>query len=215
MGTELANVVDVAKLQKYDDKAFNSMSSGSFLPRLQLMSAASDLCKKGQFPINHYAFITGQSHVDVGAEVDILVIAWRPKAMKIGGEDVLVSYNPDSDLFRQIQVESNGKDSGCMYGPEFLVYIGSEKKFATLFLGSKSARKEGDNVRARLGKLATMKSQFIEWKSYAWQAPTCIACNTPFDLPSTEEIMAEADKFNNPTEGVEPEKAQTTSGRAR
>jgi len=214
MGTELANVVDVASLQKYDDKTFDGMSSSTFLPRLQLMSASSDMCKQGKFPINHYAQITGQTYTDVGAEVDVLVIAWRPKAMKIG-EDIIVSHNPDCELFKQIERESEGKDSGCMYGPEFLVYIASTKKFATLFLGSKSARREGNNVRARLGKAATMKSQFIEWKSYKWQAPTCIACNTPFDLPSTEEIVAEAEKFNNPTEGVEQEKAPSSSERAR
>lgn len=205
-------IPEAASLQKYSDKDFDAMASSAYLPRLQLMTSSSDICKTGAFPINHYALINGQNHTDVGLEVDALIIAWRPKAMKMA-DDIVVSYNPNDDLFRQIQQESETKDSGCMYGPEFLVF--TQGKFATFFLGSKSARKEGQNVRARLGQIATLKSKLIEWKAYKWQAPVVIPCNSPFDLPSTEAITEEVEKFNNPPVVAAPEKAQAASNRAR
>lgn len=200
MTTELA-IPEITGMQKYDDKAFDSMSGSSYLPRLQLMTASSDKCKTGEFPINHYASVSGQSYQDLGSETDILVIAWRPKALKMG-DDIVACYDPESEVFRKIQLESEIKDSGCMYGPEFLVYVPAVKKFATFFLGSKSARREGNNVRARTGKAATLKSRLVEWKSYKWQAPECKPCNTPFDLPSTEDIKEQVEKFNNPPQQV-------------
>ena len=185
-------------IEKFDDDAFAAATkAGDFLPRLQLMTANSDQCKKGEFPINHYALVQGQNLVDLGETLDIAVVTWRPKALEIDDEIITV-YDPEDEEFKRIQEKSNEKDSGCMFGPEFLVYIPSKKQFATFFMGSKSARREAPGLRARVGKAATLKSHLIETKKYSWYAPTIVPCSTPMDIPPVEEIQEQVDKFNNP-----------------
>jgi len=190
---------DIAgSLQKYDDQALAAVSTGGFLPRLQLMISNSGPCKSGAFPINHYAVIENQNNVDVGKEVDMLVIVWRPKAMDTSGDEIIVSHDETSQLFKDISAKTLEKNSGCMFGPEYLVYIPSVKKFATFFLGSKSSRREATAMNGRLGKGATLKSRHCESKGFDWYSPVCVACNQPFELPDMAEVAAQADKFNNP-----------------
>jgi len=187
-------------LEKFDDAIFKAATkSGDYLPRLQLMTAASEKCKKNEFPINHYALIRDQNHQDLGETVDILLVTWRPKALEIGDEVISV-FKADHPEFLRIQDKSGEKDSGCMYGPEFLVYIPAVKEFATFFCGSKSSRREAPNVKALMRKAATLKSRFVETKKYKWFTPAVTPCSTPFEAPDMEQLAKEVQKFNNPPE---------------
>lgn len=189
---------------KYDDKVFeDTTKAGDWLPRLQLMTAASEKCKDGSFPMNHYALASGQNLRDVGQTVDVLVLSWRPKAMDIGDE-IITIYDPENPEFNRIREASGEKDSGCMYGPEFLIYIPSAEQFATFFMGSKSARREAPSVKARMLKAGTLKSNLVKTAKYTWQTPTCVPCSTPFELPGESEIKTQVEKFlNPPTTNVE------------
>jgi len=187
-------------LSKYSEDVFKETTkSGDYLPRLQLLTAASDKCKEGAFPINHYAFIRDQNFDDLGEAVDVLVVTWRPKALEIGDE-VLSVFNPDHSEFKRIQEKSGEQDSGCMYGPEYLMYVPARKEFATFFCGSKSARREAPNIQNLLGKPGTLKSKKIETKRYTWFAPTITACSTPFEAPDIENLKKAVEKFNSPPE---------------
>lgn len=202
-------------VQKFDDKIFDSVAKvGDYLPRIQLMSSNSALCKKGEFPVNHYALIQDKNHDDLGPDVDILVIAWRPKAMEIA-EQVLAIYDTENQEFTRIAEKSEEQDSGCMYGPEFLIYIASRQKFATFFMGSKSARRESPNLKAQMHKAATLKSRLIETKKYTWQSPQITPCTTPFDIPETDEIKEKLKKFNNPPVTEVEVVEEDTEARAR
>ena len=174
-------------------------TSGDYLPRLQLMTSNSDKCKQGDFPINHYAMIRDQTFTDLGTDVDVLVIAWRPKALEIG-EELISSYDPDCETFKSIESRSAQQNSGCMFGPEFLVYIPEQRAFATFFMGSKSARKEAPNVHAKLQKSGTLSSKLIETTKFKWQAPLMKGCSTPIDLPDKVDIDEQVQKFLNPKE---------------
>lgn len=209
---ELIKLEGVA-VQKFDDKAFlEATKSGDYLPRLQLMTANSDICKKGQFPINSYALVSGQTHTDLTATVDILVIAWRPKAIEIG-EVIITAYDVNHAEFTRIAEKSNEKDSGCMFGPEFLVWVPSVKQFATFFMGSKSTRRESPNLKALLHKGATLKSHLIETPKYSWMSPVIVPCTTPFEIPSVPDAMEQVNKFNNPPV-TEVEKVETPAAGA-
>jgi len=185
-------------LAKYDDSVFKETTkSGDYLPRLQLMTSASEKCKSGEFPINHYALIRDQNFDDLGEAIDLLVVTWRPKALEIG-EEVVSVFDPEHAEFKRIQDKSSEADSGCMYGPEYLMYIPAKKMFATFFCGSKSARREAPNIQNKLGQAATLKAKKIETKKYTWFAPSCTICSTPFEAPDTEELKKAVEKFNNP-----------------
>ena len=73
------------------DEDFKAVASGSagFLPRLQLFSGNSDMTKRGKIPIAHYGLVTGRDSVDdLGPEVEILPVSWRPKAMRLTDDQV-------------------------------------------------------------------------------------------------------------------------------
>lgn len=200
-------------LQKYDDKAFEAVvTSGNYLPRLQLMTSQSEKCKDGSFPINNYALVVGEIFNDLGKEVDILVICFRPKAIEMG-DAVISCYDQNAEEFKRIATKSEQPNSGCMFGPEFLVYVPSHKKFATFFMGSKSARKEAPAVRALMQAAATLKSKKITTPQYTWFAPQAVPCSTPFELPDMELLKKEVEKFNNPpAQEVEKAKSEQSAG---
>lgn len=212
---ELAKLDDLngLELDKYGDDDFDATAKAqSFLPRLQLLTANSSKCKSGDFPINHYVLINDQRYDDLGKNIDVLVLTWRPKALETG-ENIISVFEPDSAEFQRIQEKSGEKNSGCMYGPEFLVWIDSVKTFATFFMGTKSARRESGNVKARLKNSATLSSQECKNKSYTWYAPQCAGCSTPVGMPPKDELFAVVERFNNPPkptmETVSDETAET------
>jgi len=216
MSTELVsfNPSELVNLQKFSNEDFEKVSgTGDFTPRIQLMSSSTDLCKKGLFPVNHYALIKSQNHIDLGKEVNVVVLAYRPKALRILDSAVEVSYDPISQEFKEIQDASNETDSGCMYGPEFFVWLPVKDTFATLFMGSKSARREAPNIRALMPGAATLKSKLIEYKKYTWQAVMVTTCSTPLLTPPMSVIVQEVEKFNNPPKFVLEEAPQDSRDR--
>lgn len=215
MSNELINLAEAGIVSKHDDAAFDKVAAGKFLARIQFMSSSSAPCKDGSFPVNHYALFKSKTPIDLTAEVDILVVSWRPKALRIG-EAVLAFYDVENPEFKKIADESDTQDSGCMYGPEFLCYIPSMKEFATFFMGSKSSRNESPNMKALMGKGATLRSQKLSNKKYTWQSSQVVPCSTPFELPSMEEIKKVAETFNNPpVNEVETVEEAPAGGRAR
>ena len=186
------------QVQKWNEKSFTDLVTATgYLPRLQLQTANSKPCKAGTFPVNHYAIVKDKTLRDIGLTVDVLIIAWRPKALEMG-EAVIAAYDPEDAEFKRIAEKSEIKDSGCMYGPEFLVWVPALSQFALFYMGNKSARRESPNMVARLYKGATLKSKHIETKQYDWYAPCVTPCTTPFEVPSKEDIAEQVEKFNNP-----------------
>lgn len=189
------------EMQKYDEDVFKEVvTPGGYLPRLQLMTSQSNKCKSGDFPINHYALVRDGNHTDCGKEVDILVIAWRPKAIQITDETVIAVFDHESDQFKSIVEKSEVQDSGCLYGPEYLVYVPEKKQYALFFMGSKSSRRESPNVKALICKAGTLEPKHVVTKKYEWYTPAIKPCATPFEVPDIEDIKEQVDKFNNPPE---------------
>lgn len=199
---ELVSLEDLAEntaVSKYGDEAFENLRSSTYLPRLQLMTANAGECKKARFPVNHYAIVEGSNFKDVGKTVDCLILAWRPKALEIDDE-ILTIYDPDDAEFARIQDRAdNEKDSNCMWGFEFLMWLGTQKRFVTFFCGTKSARREAPNIKSLVNKAATLRSKLIETKKFTWQGIDVVACSTPMGgMPQKVKMTEEIEKFNNP-----------------
>jgi len=177
-----------------------STKTGAYLPRLQLMTSSSDVCKAGDFPVNHFALVRDQNYKDLGTEVNLLVLAWRPKALQMGDEIISVFDTKDPE-FARIRELSTVKDSKAMYGPEYLVWIGGAECFATFFMGTKSMRREASVVQDHLEKSITLKPAKIQNSKYTWFSPKAERCTTIFRLPENEEqdqMEEEYKKFMSP-----------------
>lgn len=198
MTTELIKIEDLSTdIQEYNDDQFALTSrSGDYLPRLQFMSARSPKCSSGDFPINHYALVNDQQFDDLGTELDVVVVAWRPKALHVG-ETVITLFNPEKPQFQEIQEKSGLKDNmEDMFGPEFLIWIPHISKFATLFMCSASMRRESPKIKAFLKGQATLSSQYIKTAKFEWHTIKVLPCSTPpQSMPDTEELRKEYLKF--------------------
>lgn len=215
-GEALLDLGKDVNLQKYGEEVANKLTKTGFLPRLQLMTGNSKQCKSGKFPVNKFALISGQDHKDIGEPIDILVLVWRPKAIDTQSDEMIVSHDIESAEFRRIQEESEVKDSGCMFGQEFLVYVPSHEQFATFFMGTKTSRREAPNLLALCQKAATLSAQEIKTKKHTWFSPQVVKCSTAFKLPSKADCLEQIAEFNDPkiqeVERVEKDETETVRG---
>ena len=201
--------------------SFDSIvSSGDYLPYLQLFGSKSDACAQGKIGIGHYGLVKDKQITDISPEVDLVIVSWRPKAVQ-SGDEFLVDFHPEivdgeitNTLFKKIVDLSNVRDSGCMYGPEFLLWIPSANTFATYHMNSKTGRREARNMQPLIGKAATLKCHLIEQGKYKWHGPLVIPCSSPLDMPPEDEIREQYAKFQNPPRN-EMEVADDNDTRAR
>jgi hypothetical protein len=206
MENEIIPRSDMSLAPSYDEKIFDTIvSTTDYLKRLQLAGANSDLAKEGKVGMGHFALIRDSKNVkDLGSELDALVCAWRYKAMEIKNDTVLNVYDPLSPDFTRIKDLSDVKDSGCMVGLDFLLYLPKEDEFVTLYLSSKSARREAPALRAKIDEVnkkpgpVTLKVALASNKKYKWHVITVNDCVTTFDLPDEDEFAKVVNKFQNP-----------------
>jgi hypothetical protein len=226
MGEEQVNAL--AELEKAvnnslsirDDKAFAALTKSSeYFPRLQLCTSSSNLCKEGKVGINEYAYIVSDDDFTVlGKELEIIPIAWRPKALDMSGAKPVSVYDEKSEAFNAIATKSDTKDSKCTFGPEFLVWIPKNKKFACLHMGSKTNRPESKNIRPHMMKGVTLKSYTIKTEKYTWQGINAFPCTTPLEGPDPKEALEVLNKFNKEVSdnvAAKVEVAATNDGAAR
>jgi hypothetical protein len=186
-------------VSKHSDADFDQdQTQSKFLPRVQLMTGRSAKCERGEFPINHYALVvTGGKFLDLGETFDCLVLAWRYKALEIA-EEIITVYDRKDPEFTRIKDAADAKEDNFMWGYEFLLWLGQEKRFATYFAGSISARNESKNIKSQMNGAATFRSEFIEGKKHSWQNIQVVVCSTPMNMPGANAVAEQRDRFLNP-----------------
>lgn len=214
------------------DLAAYSEGSQSYLPRLQLVSKGKYIDLQKIAPGNWGIPQDGDNIEDLGAAVDILVLAVRDKALDTSGETPIAVYDKTNPLFDDIVSKAGEKDSGCMFGPSFLVLERNTGKLLELFFGNKSARQEAGKmaqflpvseaqaeqfgVEAREPQPCTLTSKLVQRPRYSWHVPVVQRCTTPFaELPPTDFLVTQIQEFLNPKQGDTPEVAEEGETRSR
>lgn len=186
-----------------------------YLQRVQLVTKGKYV-DKGKIQPGHYG-VPGQDDeiLDLGDAIDVLVFASRDKALDTTEDPPLAIYDVDDEVFQDIEKRAGTKDSGCMFGPSFLLFERNTGKFFEFFCGNKSGRMEAGKFNPFLPvseaqaeafgceahgpQPMTLRAKYIERKNYSWHAPQVFNCSTPFsNLPPIEEIVREIEKFLNP-----------------
>jgi hypothetical protein len=238
MSNELipADVIGVVT-QVANDEDFADLGKSGFLQRIELKSRG-ELIDTGVVKPGHYCISKGNGEAeDIGASIDVLVIARRPKAIDMTDkENLIICYDRKSDVFRDIEKRSYEQNSHCQFGASFLVVERSTGGLYELFLGSKSNRLETNTISAamaispekaeQLGEKPrgpiplTLKSERITKKKEGWSwfviKPT--PCSNPFtkdQVPKAEVIKDEVKKFLDPDSGKKQDVKATEPGKEK
>lgn len=194
-------------------------TAGDFLPRLQLYGGNSTAAKEGKIGIGCYGIVRSKDVIeDLGKSVDVVIVDGRAKALRVEKDNsIITKFDPNDVEFKKIMAESNVKDSGCMYGPEFLLYVPSAEAFVTFFMSSKTARRAAKNVYARMRKGATLSAELIKTAKYSWHGPVCNPSSAPFEnMPSADDFTEASNKFRaEKGSEVETVTGGTAGGRTR
>lgn len=189
------------------DESFNAVAKqNAFFSRVQLYGSNSKLVKQNKIQAGHYGLVQDKDNVfDLTTEFNCFVLGWRPKALRIDGENTKAYYNPKTDVFKAIEADSGTPDSGCMYGPEFMIYIPDRNEFSTFFFGNPTFRRAAPKLRALMKKAATIGSNLIEKGKYMWHGPIITECTAPLNMPEDREafvaqLTKNMESFNNPPE---------------
>jgi len=196
--------------------------SGDYLDRIQLFQGTSALAKEDKIKAGHYGVPKNEDVEVLGPTIDLLVFAAKPKALDTSGDTPVAVHDPESAEFQRIKEQAETvKDSGCMYGLEFLVFERNSGKFYTYFANSASARREAGKMIPNKEILSvTLGATFVKKRQYSWHAPTVTKCSTDFaNFPDRAKIRAEVEKFSKPDGDDGREEvgadAPATKGRSR
>lgn len=203
------------------DDVFADLAKGSdYLCRLQLQGKASALFGAGKIERFHYAYIiTKEKFLDLGKSVNILPICWRPLALDMNTPIPIQFFDVKSAGFKETAARADaGGDSKCTYGPDFLVWIPEIEKFASLHLGSKTARIDAPDLMKimKANGASTLTSRTIIKPTFTWDAITFNQCSSPIEYPDPEKAKDQIEKFFLQTKVTSPEKVEpATAGRTR
>jgi hypothetical protein len=184
-------------VSRYDDDVFGSLTiQGGFLPRLALYSSRSKVCERGLFKANHWGVVSGKDKLDdLGENFNAVPLAYRPMALDLREKKAVAYFDPNSPKFKECTEESTKKDSKCMSGIQFLVYVQGHG-LATYYCASKSAKMLAPMIRKLVNSYVSFGSVTVESGDYVFRAPTVVVSNVQFDLP-IEEIQAKRAEFIN------------------
>lgn len=179
-----------------------------YLPRFQLFGSKTDAVAEGRIPAGHYGLVKDDEITDLGEEVNVILVSRRTKALKLGGDTPVSVYDVKSDLFQEIKAQSAVKDSGCMFGYEFLIWIPDAETFALYHMNNKTGRREAKKTKALMGCAITLKCHLIDppTSKYKWHGPVILPCSTPLGMPDDEKLRVQCNKFHNPPAPVVLEK---------
>lgn len=204
------------------ENALSNVSKvGDWLPYIVLHSSSAAV-KKKEIEGGHFGLHPSKGTIiDLGASFVALFLAWRPKAMQYKPK-VLSFYDSTSKEFKDVEERAkNTKDSGCGVGPEFLVWLPDQRKFATYFLGNKTGRNESPNITGPLEDkgpfLCVQNAKLIEMGEYMWHGPETKKHDIPLSKeqqPILAELKEQLHKFNNP-DPVQEEVADEADDKTR
>ena len=207
-----------------DEKALAAMmKTGDYLPRFTLYASSSKAVKQDKIQQGRFGIEKDKQITDLGKEVDVIVCAVRPCAIRIltAQNKVLSYYDYKSPQFQEIQVIAEGGDkkSGCLFGPQFLLWVPVAQEFVLYHMNNPTGRRAAPELKGLLKQAATIKSKLIESGGNSWHGPDIVPCSTPISvLPDKDEFDKQIEKFKNPKEAtveVDPDAQQADSGEQR
>lgn len=196
-------------MSKLDDADLKGLVGSDFLPRLQVNSSNTEACKAGLCDMNVWGLLVSKNRCDnLGKEIEAILCAWRPQAIKINkatGQN-LYFYDRTSAEFRGVITDANTDNRNNLFGIGFLVWLPVADTFATYFACSKSARVEAANFIDLMKKpeggyktaKVTLKMRGASNSLGSWMIGYAEPLTGDLPIPEAESFQTEMDRFLNP-----------------
>lgn len=209
MSFELSSLPSGAIERKEDAAEIAKVSGATYLGRLSVMAMQAKPVMNDKIKAGQLAIVWSADQVlDLTKSCDVLFLARRVKAMSFGPPIINV-YDAKDKEFQRIRddADASGYDSGCSYGPEYLVWVRGANKFAGLFCNNKTLRRGSaeinrimdDWVQNKKPPFATLTSSKKTDGKNTWFGIDTTRCSTPFETgPTKEEVDEQVHKFLNP-----------------
>jgi hypothetical protein len=200
------NAMPVSKYA--DDAVFKNVAGTAYLPRVQLFGSSNKQVKKRLIGQGHFGLVRStEDIVDLGEQFSTLVLAWRPKAIRMKEGKATVYFNPKDPEFQAVEKAGKAGDKNCMFGPEFLLCLSEhDRQFATWLFGNGTLRKRAPFMKTCMHGAAALESELIEWNGYSWYGPKIEKAAMISGVPEDpelfqafqEEVRQQCEAFNNP-----------------
>lgn len=216
MSTELAVPTDFSGLPVVQNDTMLDIIAPpmDYLPRVELFTAATKMCKSGKSPMNYFGIVKGKDKIDLVGETLLvfpLALRFRSFDFSVKGK-VTCAYDPHNEVFKAHMAQADaprpkGEMSNFSYGPEFLVYV-KDHGYATVFYKNKSWKSLAKTTEALMKNrcFAKYSSYYKEQGTNNWQAPDIMKVEGAFELPPIADMVKAIEKFRS-VSGV-----QTTDG---
>jgi len=210
--------VSTEKLDALDDVS----QATEFLPRIQLITKGKYV-DTGKIAPGHWGVPQpgGEDIIDLGDKIDVIPMDGRTKALDVSDKENIISVYDGKDPEFQ-RIKNAPKNTGCMWGPSYLVIERSTGKLYELYFSNKSGRQEANKIKPFLVSRTpcTLGIRYKKGPDYGWHVPVVTKCSEPFaseSVPPIEKINEEIEKFNNPQKGGDEKvpEDEAPKGRAR
>jgi hypothetical protein len=221
---------DVFPMAERDSGDIEALTRTSeFLPQLRIYGSEATVVKEQKFPMGHFGlYFSAEKILDLGEQFDSLVVDWRPRASIVSGDTPVTFFGKFdeeankweySKEFTHVKDRAMAKEKGYLVGLEYLLWVPTVEKFGLFLMGNPTLRRESANVKALVKKAATFKIKLIKTSQYTWHGCNVFSATTPFDVPSTQDLLDEVEKFRQPkdsaVEFAEDSEGDGSSTRAR
>lgn len=210
--------VSTETLDQLDDVS----QASEFLPRIQLITKGKYV-DTGKIAPGHWGVPQpgGEDIIDLGDKIDVIPLEGRTKALDVSDKENIISvYDATDEEFQRIK--NAPKNTGCMWGPSYLVIERSTGKLYELYFSNKSGRQEAGKIKPFLVSRSpmTLGIRYKKGPDYGWHVPVVNKCSEPFSkdsIPPMEKITEEIEKFKNPQKSGDEKvpEDEAPQGRAR
>lgn len=214
--SDLLALIPDGTIQEVPQEVVDAMvKSGDWLPRIQLTTSGTNLVKEGKAEQGKFYLIVSNDNLrNLGDNMEFVSFAMRPRAMRFTNPPLSYFDRQDPE-FQKIQVESEGQNAGCAWGPEFLVWLPVPGVFALFFLNNPTLRRaapgiitemavknEKDEVIGLKPASILAKVELIKRDKLMWHGANFFPLSTPVAKPTAEDwperLKEQLEKFRNP-----------------
>jgi hypothetical protein len=164
--------------------------AGEVFVSLRLMAGLSEAVMANNAPQGVWAVVNGEECIaNLGKEVVIIPVAYTRKALDVSDkENVKVSYDANSDVYKDIANRVPDDTQHIFTGVEYLFYIDGYG-FAPYYCASKSAKIAAQNaLGSSINHVIILGVKLVK-KQHTYFVPRVIKDGTPvINLPTEESV---------------------------